>query len=123
MKLVATRVRALNSLLFIKDARERDLPIIDRSGPIWSTKSCVAVGCMPDCDGSTEIIVGNSFTELSQSGNLIFDAFLKTPARKVVVETVLGERVLEQNVPNATTHVRIWTNGSLDTDRIVVGLE
>jgi len=123
MSLVAARVRVLNSLLFIKDAQKRDLPIIDRGGPIWSTKSCVAVGCMPDCDGSTEVIIGDSSTGMSERGNLVFDACLETPARKVVVETVLGEKILEQNVPNPTTRVRVWTNGSLDTDRIIVGLE
>jgi hypothetical protein len=123
MNLIAAQVRALNSLLFIKDAHGRDLPIIDRNGPIWSTRSCVAVGCMPDCDGPTEVIIGDTAALQISSGKLVFDACLDTPTRKLVVETVLGEKILEQNVPGPTTHVRIWTDGSLDTDRVIIGLE
>jgi hypothetical protein len=78
---------------------------------------------MPDCDGPTEIIIGDPSALQGRPGKLVFDARLETPTRKVVVESVLGEKILEQNVPGATTHVRIWTNGSLDTDRVVIGLE
>lgn len=120
---LAVHVRVLNSLLFIKDPHRNDLPIIDRNGPIWSTKSCVAVGCMPDCDGLTEVVFASPTALLGELGKLVFDGYLETPARKVVVETVLGEIVLEQNVSGATTHMRIWTNGSLDTDRVVIDLE
>ncbi|HYK23139.1 MAG TPA: hypothetical protein VEU75_00585, partial [Candidatus Acidoferrum sp.] len=116
-------VRALNSLLFIKDTRTKDLPMIDGYGSIWTTSSCVAVSCLPDCDGSTEVVIGNPSDLQNTAGKLLFDAVLETPNKCVSVETVLAEKILEKDVPNATTHVRIWTDGFRDTSKVVISLE
>jgi hypothetical protein len=123
MNLITARARALNSLLFIKDTRTKDLPIINGQGSVWTTASCVAVSCMPDCDGPTEVMIGNPSDIKNTSGKLIFDAFLDTPNKCVSVETVLAEKIIEKKVSNATTHVRIWTDGFRDTSKIVISLE
>ncbi len=114
--------RVLNSLLYIKDARARDLPIIDGRGSFWSTASCVAVSCMPDCDGPTEVTIEYPLQSKNIVGELLFDAILDTPSGSIIVETVLAEKVLEQNVLGATTRVRIWTDGFRDTNKIKIGL-
>ena len=123
MNLIAAHARALNSLLFIKDTRTNDFPMIDGQGSVWTTASCVAVSCMPDCDGPTEVVIGNPSDIKNAAGKLIFDAFLDTPNKCVSVETVLAEKILEKNVPNATTHVRIWTDGFRDTSKVMISLE
>jgi hypothetical protein len=123
MNLITTHVRVLNSLLFIKDARTKDLPKIDGHGSFWTTPSCVAVSCMPDCDGSTEVTIGDPLDLQSKAGKLLFDAPLKTPSKSVTVETVLAEKIFEQNVLSTTTRVRIWTDGFRDTDKVFIGLE
>jgi hypothetical protein len=117
----STRIPVLNSLLFIRDARIRDLPAIDGNSPLWSTSSCVAVSCLPDCDGATEVTIG-AVQELSERGAPLFDGRLNTPSQNVIVETVLGERILETKVPSLTTRLRIWTNGRRDTDKVIIGL-
>ena len=122
MKTISARVRVLNSLLFIRDAQIKDLPEIDGNGAVWSTLSCVAVCCQPDCDGPTEIIIGNS-SELRLGDKPLFDRRLQTPSRRLIVETVLAEKVCEQRVPDVTTRLRIWTNGQRAADKITVGLE
>jgi hypothetical protein len=118
----SAKIAALNSLLFIRDANIREVPNIDGKSAVWSTASCVAVSCRPDCDGETEVIIGAP-GGISARGSLLFDGKMKTPSRRVVVETVLRERILESAVPNAETRVRIWTNGRPDTDRVSIGLD
>jgi hypothetical protein len=41
----------------------------------------------------------------------------------IIVETVMGERILEIDVPRRETRVRIWTNGFRDTDQVTIGLD
>jgi hypothetical protein len=118
---LSTNLRVLNSLLYVRDARKVDLPDIDGKGASWFTSSCVAVSCLPDCDGPTTIAIGAA-SELEVSGKPLFDKALKTPSRKIIVETVLDEIVLEQAVSGDITRVRIWTNGFRDTDRVIIGL-
>lgn len=123
MNLTTTHVRVLNSILFIKDSRTKDLTKIDGHGSFWTTPSCIAVSCMPDCDGSTEVAFGNLSEFQSKAGKLLFDALLETPSRRITVETVLAEKILEKNVLNATTRVRIWTDGFRDTEKVLISLE
>lgn len=123
MKPIAVHVRVLNSLLFIKDAETTDLPKIDGIGALWATPSCVAVGCMPDCNGATEVLMADQLDLSAPAGELVFDSALETPSKQIVVETVLAQTVLSRTVPNARTRIRIWTNGHRGTDKIIVGLE
>lgn len=122
MTLIAAHVRVLNSLLFIKDGRVVDLPTIDGIGSVWFTASCVAVSCLPDCDGVTEIVIGDLAEVQSGAAKLVFDRPLETPSWTVVVQTVLGTRVLQQEVRGPSTHLRIWTDGARDAAKIVIGL-
>ena len=122
MTLIAAHLRVLNSLLFIKDGSVDDLPTVDGNGFVWSTSSCVAVSCLPDCDGVTEIVVGDLAEVQSGAAKLVFDQPLETPSRLVVVQTVIGGRILQKEVRGASTHLRIWTNGSRDTDKVIIGL-
>ena len=113
--------RVLNSLVFIRDPQIRDIPEIDGRSAVWSTKACVAVSCLPDCDGETKITIGAE-KEIKQDGVLLFDGQVETPSRTVVVETVLSETLLEASVPNIRTRVRIWTDGFPDAEKVVIGL-
>ncbi len=88
------------------------------AGAVWSTSSCVAVSCLPDCDGEADIVVGPA-EKVRQDGHLVFDSQLETPSGSIVVETVLKERMLQVSVPNVHTRVRIWTSGVRDTDRVI----
>jgi hypothetical protein len=117
----SVRVPVLNSLVFVRDARIHDIPEIDGDSPILSTPSCVAVGCLPDCDGETEITIGAA-KDIQEAGLPAFDGQLETPSGSVIVETVLSERLLQASVPTSRTRVRIWTNGLPDTDKVVIGL-
>jgi len=117
----SVRIPVLNSLLVVRDERSQDLPDIDRNGVVWSTASCVLVTCMPDSDGETRVTLGRA-NEIEHHGKLIFDRQLETPSRRVVIDGVMRERILQMDVPAPQTRMRIWTNGVRDTDIVTIGL-
>jgi len=88
MTLKSVRLPVLNSLLYIRDSLTRDPPEIDGIQGVWTTTYCVAVSCLPDCDGETELTVG-TMNEVGQRGSARFEGQIKTPSRRIVVETVL----------------------------------
>jgi hypothetical protein len=116
------RLPVQNSLLYIKDSRTNDWPYIDGIQGVWTTLHCVAVSCLPDCDGETTLTVG-TMDEVSQSEAPRFEGRLKTPSRRVVVDTVADEKVIEMPVLHTDTRIRIWTDGHLGTEFVIVGLE
>jgi hypothetical protein len=118
----SAKIAVLNSLLFVRDSKIRHVPKIDGDSAVWSTASCVAVSCLPDCDGDTEVTLGVP-QELGVNKAPLFDGRLITPSRRLIVETVLGQTILEASVPNPVTRVKIWTNGFRDSDKIVVGVD
>ena len=122
MSLIAAHIRVLNSLLFIRDSSMDALPTIDGNGSVWSNPTCVAVSCLPNCDGVTEIIIGDLADVQSGTATLVFERLLETPSRSVIVQSVEGATLLRREVPGAATHVKIWTNGARDTDKVIVGL-
>jgi hypothetical protein len=119
MTAMSLHTPVLNSLLFIRDGFIRDIPEIDGNSAVWSTASCVAVSCLPDCDGKTDITIGNA-QEVRIGKMLLFEGRLKTPSHILVVESVLGNRLLEMRVPTEETQIQIWTNGDRDTDRVAI---
>jgi hypothetical protein len=53
------KVAPANSLVMITDAQGGFGPDVSRSIPaIWSTDTCVAVGCLVEMDGETKITIG-----------------------------------------------------------------
>jgi hypothetical protein len=118
----SAKITVLNSLLFVTDSKIRDIPKIDGDLAVWFTASCVAVSCLPDCDGDTEVILGVQ-QELDINKAPLFDGPLITASRQLIVETVLGRTLLEANVPNPVTRIKIWTNGFRDSDKVVVAVD
>jgi hypothetical protein len=99
-----------------------DSPKIDGIGAFWSTPSCVAVGCVPDCDGDTEITIGPAEVVGLETAPL-FDSVLPTPSGRLIVETVMKETILQVSVQGAETRVRIWTDGHPASEFVVIGLD
>jgi hypothetical protein len=117
-----TLARAVpNSLLYVRDPSLLDRPEVDGLTAAWSTPACVAVSCLPDCDGETTIAIGPA-NEVGTDRALVFDGRLETPSHTLIVEIVPGVEVLRTHVPQRQTRLRIWTNGHLGTDRVSIGL-
>jgi|SRR5580692_7044384 hypothetical protein len=110
-----------NAVFFITGSDTRDMPKIERGSNIWSTPTCIAVGCTPDVDGETRIAIGLS-PQVSLSSKPAFDGLLETPSRVVSVDFVPGKKVLEQNVLSSNTRIRIWANHPIAPNDVTIGL-
>lgn len=89
---------------------------------VVSTDSCVAIGCQCDVEGETEFRLGDR-VEVDPGTPPIFQGRVKTPSRKVVVHSVLGEVILQMPVPQTETMISIWVNHPTVPDHVTVGVE
>jgi hypothetical protein len=121
MKIASMQVPVPNSLLFIRDSATLERPLIEGSPHTWSTRSCVAVSCMPDCDGDTVRTICSAL-EIGRADPPLFDRRLTTPSGVVIVEIVPGKEILRAHSEQSSTRVRIWTDGRRDTSTVLIGL-
>lgn len=110
-----------NSILFISDGRSGVAPQITKEKRIWATSSCVAVGCLMEQDGPTEVTLGQA-DEIRSQEIPAFDGFLETPRRTVLVSTSENRSILEKNVTSERTRLRIWTNHPSEPDKVIIAL-
>jgi hypothetical protein len=119
----SVKIAPPNSLIFISDVDGGVVPDPDRiarTAGIVSTDSCVAVCCLAEMDGKTEITMGPA-AEIKLSDNPAFDGMLSTPTRTLVVSTVDWQKLLEATVPTQQTRLRVWTNRRREPDKVSVG--
>ncbi len=123
MDIKSVSLPVLNAVFFIRDSNSNDVPEISRDATIWSTTDCIAVGCMPDCDGETKITLGSP-GKINLAKKPVFDGTLQTPSGLIRVDIVPKDGILEQRVPGTSTRVRIWVNDPArsDPDDITIGL-
>ena len=117
-----SKVRPINSLLFVSDPDGGTAPTPIRGPMILSTPSCISFRCYPEQDGPTEIVLGHA-QEIDPGGDPAFEGDLETPNRAVVVSTVDRQTILAMKVQDLSTHVRIWPNDPRWPDRVIIGLE
>lgn len=111
-----------NSIFFIEDQTRGKSPEIEEQRPrIWSTRSCIIVGCLMSQDGPTELILSDASGD-AIAGTPAFDAILDTPSRVVEVSTSEREVLLRSVVPAHFTRVRIWTDDPSEPEHILVVL-
>ena len=87
-----------------------------------ATDTCIYYGCRPDIDGETAFTLGQ-ISEVDPGAVPTFQGMLRTPTRKIALETSDGLTILESNVLREETMVRIWASHPTAPDRVVVGFE
>ncbi len=85
--LVSTDISPVNSLVFIHGPGRWASPLPVEGKLIWSTSSCVATACFPECDGPTRLVLGNA-EDVDPGTARVFEGMLETPERVIVVTTV-----------------------------------
>ena len=118
----SAKIRLVNSLVFISDPAGGVVPDWIRDVLILATSSCISVGCYPEQDGPTEVILGKA-QEVDPGVRPAFNGELETPHRSVVVLTVEGTTVLRASVPKTVTRVRIWVSHPRWPERVIIGLD
>jgi hypothetical protein len=97
------------------------IPLTMATSVVAATESCIAVGCLSEADGQSQLVLG-PWREIAEGDEPAFVGLLKTPDRKVEVRSVEGETLLAIQVPTEETVVRIWVNHALEPDRILIGV-
>jgi hypothetical protein len=80
------------------------------------------VTCLVDSEGETDITVGAAHDVL-QNRRPVFDGILEAPSRKLILDLVSDETVLEINLPSAKNRIRVWTDGRhVCAEQVVIGI-
>jgi hypothetical protein len=118
---ISNRLAVPNALILISDINGGVAPDVMRGSLIASTPSCIAVGCMSDCNGKTEVTIGATH-EVDRGDIPAFEGELVTPNRAIAVRTVLRGTISQVRVPHRMTRVQIWVNHPREPDQIIIGL-
>lgn len=118
----SSRVAVPNAIILISDVGGGTAPDLMRGALVASTPSCIAVGCMSDCNGETEVTIGPA-REVASRESPAFEGELTTPNHEVAVRTVLNEMILQAHVRYPRTRVRIWVNHPSEPDKVIIGLQ
>lgn len=109
------------SLLFVEDA-DGATAIEARSIGLCSvTAECIVISCLTFSDGETSISVGPC-SAVTTPNHMVVDCLLKTPSRRLVVQTVEDEVLVEMPVTEGETRLRVWTNAAVEPDVVVIGI-
>ena len=120
---ISKKVAAPNGLLLLSDIKGGKAPAPNalRESLVASTPTCIAIRCMHEQNGETEVKVGAA-RDVGSSKPSAFEGDLWSPSRAVAVWTLNGT-VLEAPVQHARTRVRIWLNRWGEPDKAVIGLD
>ena len=112
-----------NSMFVIVDPDNR-VKGPDWSGhdPLASTEACVYGACYPEVDGETQFTLG-SMRDVDPGMDPVFDGTIKTPNRKISLETSHREPILSATTKGQETKLRIWTNHPRFPDKVIVGID
>jgi hypothetical protein len=111
------------SQIVIVDPRGKvDVPDWKEGALVLSTNTCIIVACFAEVDGETELTLGK-MEEVDTGSEPAFEGKLKTPSRKIALETVEGDAILEARTNHEVTTVRIWANAAKQPDKVVVGIK
>jgi hypothetical protein len=112
-----------NSLVAILDPDNRvEVPEWVRHAQYASTDTCILFACCAEVDGATELVMGNMH-EVDPGIHPAFDGQLKTPNRKIALETVECDEILSATTARLETNVRIWTSQERYPDKVIVGID
>jgi hypothetical protein len=103
--------------IFVSDILGGEIPEPTRVGNCWFTSSCVAIGCISFMDGEAKVTL-NAGEPDAATRMPVFDGFINTPRRLLIVSTPENNILLRSRVPNIRTRVRIFTNHPSEPDKI-----
>lgn len=94
--------------------------------PAWgayvsASNSCLILGCMPDIDGPTQIVLGDS-AEVDPGRQADFVSLLRVPDGEVRVTTVGDEVLLRMPAPPLSL-VEIWRSHPKWPETVIIGID
>jgi hypothetical protein len=115
------RIAPPNSVVLVSDVDGGEIPKTMGESLVSATNTCVAVGCLSEDDGETEFVLV-PLSEVDRADKPVYEGMLRTPKRRVIIRTVIGEHLLELPVLQELTKIRIWANDTNEPDNVIVGV-
>lgn len=115
------RIAARKSVVLVCDQSGGEVPSTLGGRSIAATSSCVAVACVAEDDGETEVTLG-ALSELARLDPPSFATRLQAPSGRLVVRSIYGEDLLSLTVDGEVVSLIIWTNHVTEPDRVIVGV-
>jgi len=88
---------------------------------VGATAACIAVGCLSEDDGPTDLTLA-PLSEVERAEKPAYDGMLLTPTHRVVISSVVGQRLLELPVLEGLTRIKIWVNHPTEPDKVMIGV-
>jgi hypothetical protein len=114
-------IRPVNSLIFVSDSAGGHVPEWRPDRLILHTDTCISIGCYPEQDGPTEVVLG-VLRDVDPGSAPAFVGELKTPNNVVVVSSVTRERILDMAVTEKIVSVKIWLSHPQWPQRVIIGI-
>lgn len=107
---------------FISDIGRPENPTPDvESIRIIFNGRCISVPCAYHEEAGTELVVGTP-EEVAQATAPQFDGIIPTPGELVLFDDAEATEWVVYPTPTAETRIRIWTDGSILPERVVVAV-
>ncbi len=108
------RLPVPHGLLYICDPEASALPEVDGRGLYWWNNNGLALACRHEIAGETKIGINGS-TEPPAGLSLLGEFDLLTPSRRLAVQVVPRQTILEVPVESQEVRVEVWTEGDTNT--------
>lgn len=119
MTRIVAEVSPPNSIVLIMDDSVGVVPDLEE-GPIGANSTCVAIGTLAECDGTTRIELTDEEPGEVAGSEVAFDGVILTPGRRISVRSACDDALLEIDVPTGATRLTIWTNDRSEPSAIHV---
>ena len=112
-------VQVPHAVVLVGD-REAEPPAMMGDQLVTATEAVIAVGTVPDGDGSTRIVLAVSGEDVERPPHRAFSGRLVLPAGCLAVETVEGSTIAEASGLSTSVVVEVWTSDTSEPDEVLV---
>lgn len=120
MQTLSMKVEVQYAILILGDP-ESLVPELARGALVASNEWCVVVGCMPDVDGETEIVVGD-MDAMASIDPVVFDGVVALPTRRFTICTAENNELFGYPGAIDKLEMRVRADHPMCPSRVVVGL-
>jgi hypothetical protein len=112
------------AIIFIYDPSNKNANTPEYiNGRIISTNGdCISIATQAEVDGDVDITLDESDTRNPVGLSLMFHGKLSTPGKKIVISTALHQSLLEIDVLQKTSKLKIWTDDDINATQIHISI-
>ncbi len=104
-----------NAIIFLYDSANKNIQVPEYIDNVLvaANEMCISIGTQAYVDGDVTIRLFNQIYDSDkQSCEQVFDGYISTPGKKLVVSTSEENAILQIDVEGENTQVSVWVNDS-----------